>query len=67
MTRIAAQDLGGEKYSVKGKVKRRVGNLFKTKIDKDAQTKSKVKHLLEGLTTWEPEKRALYINELSRY
>ena len=39
MTGITEHDLVGEKYTAKGKVKRRVGNLFKTKIDKEAQTK----------------------------
>ena len=39
MIGITEQDLVGEKYTVKGKIKRPVGNLFKTKIDKEAQTK----------------------------
>ena len=40
MTGMTEQALVGEKYTVKGKVKRPVGNLFKTKRDKEAQTKS---------------------------
>ena len=51
MTGIREQDLEGEKHTMKCKVKKRVANLFKTKIDKEAQTKSKVKHLLEVLKT----------------
>ena len=42
---------GSCKIHSKSEVKRWVGNLFKTKIDKKAQTKAKVKHLLEGLNT----------------
>ena len=51
MTGIREQDLEGKKHTIKCKVKKRVVNLFKTKIDKEAQTKSKVKHLLEVLYT----------------
>ena len=39
---------------------------FKERIGKESNNKSKVQHLLDGITNWEPQKRANYMKKLTR-
>ena len=63
---IDERDMKGEKTTVKNRITNRVKNWFKAKIEKESNEKSKIQHLLEGLTGWEPQKRARYMNKLTR-
>ena len=63
---IDERDMKGEKTTVKNRITNRVKDWFKAKIEKESNEKSKIQHLLEGLTGWEPQKRARYMNKLTR-
>ena len=63
---IDERDMKGEKATVKNRITNRVKDWFKAKIEKESNEKSKIQHLLEGLTGWEPQKRARYMNKLTR-
>ena len=63
---IDERDVKGEKTTVKNRITNRVKDWFKAKIEKESNEKSKIQHLLEGLTGWEPQKRARYMNKLTR-
>ena len=63
---IDERDMKGEKTTVKDRITNRVNDWFKAKIEKESNEKSKIQHLLEGLTGWEPKKRARYMNKPTR-
>ena len=51
---------------MKNKVRKKIQDHFKEKINEASTQKSKVKYLLEGIKEWNPGKRAQYMNQLTR-
>ena len=56
----------GRKNNCKKRITNRVKDWVKAKIEKESNGISKIQHLLEGLTGWEPPKEARYMNKLTR-
>ena len=66
LAQVDENDLVGEPNTVKKKVKSKILQYFKGKINSDSTDKSKVRHLLEGKIDWNAGIRPKYMNELSR-
>ena len=64
---VTEEDTRGKKLTVKTIVKNKITRYFKEKLIKEGAGKSKVQHLLRGITDkWEPGQRANYMREMTR-
>ena len=64
--KITKDDLEGTKPTTKKIINKKVRQWFKEKIHTDGAHKSKIKHLLDGKTDWDPNNRAEYMDKLNR-
>ena len=63
---ITPENLNGSKYQAKVSVKKAVEQTFKSRIEQNCQSKSKMVYFMEGKMNWQPGKRTGYMNELTR-
>ena len=54
------------KQSLKTHISQKINKAFKEKIEKDAEEKSKVKHLRDGQPQWEPGEMKTYLHKTPR-
>ncbi len=59
-------DYSKTKHCLKREVSLKINKMFKEKIEKDAQDKSKVQHLKTGQPEWEPGKMKEYLYSMPR-
>ena len=53
-------------YQTKAIVRKAISNKYRMKLEQSAQGKSKIEYYMEAKNNWQPEKRAQYMNELTR-
>ena len=63
---LEPEELTGSRYQTKATVKRAISTKYRMKLDQSAQGKSKMEYFMEAKNNWQPEKRAQYMNELTR-
>ena len=74
ITKLIAEEIGIKSdiipslssNSIKKEIKRAVDLNFHSNISKAANEKSKIKHLLEGIGSWTPGTRPIYMSKLNR-
>ena len=63
---ITEQELKGPKRRTKSNIERKVLDEFKKRLINEAQTKSKMNHLLQGKQEWKTGQSTKYMKELTR-
>ena len=63
---INEQDTNGTITQIKHKINTKARIYFKNKIEREGDTKSKVKYLIEGVRAWEPVQRPQYMYTFTR-
>ena len=63
---ITDNDMEKPRSAVKAITKEKIKKLFKKKLETTSKNKSKMEYYLEGKKEWKPQKRANYMQELTR-